>query len=138
MKMANMKIEEIEGIGSAYGDKLRAAQIVDTSALLKLGASKGGRQQIADKTGINETQILKWVNLADLCRIKGVGQEYSELLEHAGVDTIKELRNRNAENLAAKLADVNEQKKLTRRTPSRDEVDAWIAQAKTLPPVVEY
>ncbi len=136
--MANMKIEEIEGIGPAYGEKLRAANIADTDGLLKLGASKKGRQELAATTGINEKQILKWVNMVDLCRIKGVGQEYSELLEHAGVDTVKELRNRNAENLAAKMAEVNEQKKLTRRAPSQSEVEAWITHAKTLPPLIEY
>ncbi len=136
--MANMKIEQVEGIGPSYAEKLRAAEVTDTDTLLDIGCSKKGRQGLAQKTGINESQILKWVNMVDLCRIKGVGEEYSELLEYAGVDTVKELRNRNAENLAAKMAEANEQKKLTRRTPSQKEVEGWVAQAKTLPPKVEY
>ncbi len=136
--MANMKIEQIEGIGPSYGEKLRAAEISDTDTLLEIGCTKDGRQGLAQKTDISESQILKWVNMVDLCRIKGVGEEYSELLECAGVDTVKELRNRNADNLTAKMAEVNEQKKLTRRTPSQNEVEDWVAQAKTLPPKVEY
>ena len=136
--MANMKIEQIEGIGPSYGEKLRAAEVTDTDTLLEIGCTKSGRQGLAQKTGISEPQILKWVNMVDLCRIKGVGEEYSELLECAGVDTVKELRNRNAENLTTKMAEVNEQKKLTRRTPSQNEVEDWVAQAKTLPPKVEY
>lgn len=136
--MANMKIEQIEGIGPSYAEKLRAAEVSDTDTLLEIGCTKGGRQGLAQKTGINESQVLKWVNMVDLCRIKGVGEEYSELLECAGVDTVKELRNRNAENLATKMVEVNEQKKLTRRTPSQKEVEGWVAQAKTLPPKVEH
>lgn len=136
--MANMKIEQVEGIGPSYAEKLRAAEVSDTDTLLEIGCSKKGRQGLAQKTSISESQILKWVNMVDLCRIKGVGEEYSELLECAGVDTVKELRNRNAENLSAKMTEVNEQKKLTRRTPSQKEVEDWVAQAKTLPPKVEY
>ncbi|MCH6583519.1 MAG: DUF4332 domain-containing protein [Proteobacteria bacterium] len=131
-------MEQVEGTGPSYGEKLRAAEVTDTDTLLEIGCTKSGRQGLAQKTGIGESQILKWVTVVDLCRIKGVGEEYSELLECAGVDTVKELRNRNAENLTTKMAEVNEQKKLTRRTPSQKGVENWVAQAKTLPPKVEY
>ncbi len=133
-----MRIEQIEGIGPSYGEKLLAAEVTDTDTLLEIGCTESGRQGLTQKTGIGESQILKWANMVDLCRIKGVGEAYSELLEFAGVDTVKELRNRNPENLAAKVAEVNEQKKLTRRTPNQKEVEDWVAQAKTLPPKVEY
>ena len=103
--MANMKIEQIEGIDPSYGEKLRAAEVTDTDTLLEIGCTKDGRQGLAQKTDISESQILKWVNMVDLCRIKGVGEEYSELLECAGVDTVKELRNRNPENLTTKMAE---------------------------------
>ena len=117
---------------------MRAGEVADTDTLLEIGCTKSGRQGLAQKTGIGESQILKWVNMVDLCRIKGVGEKYSELLECAGVHTVKELRNRNPENLTTKMAEVNEQKKLTRRTPSQKGVENWVAQAKTLPPKVEY
>ena len=136
--MANMKIEEIEGIGPAYGEKLRDAGITDTDQLLELCCTKKGRSQTAEKTGISEGQILKWANMADLFRISGVGPEYAELLEASGVDTVKELRNRNAENLAAKCAEVNAEKKLTRTVPSEKVVTGWIDQAKELPPTIEH
>ena len=136
--MANMKIEEIEGIGPAYGEKLSSAGITDTDKLLELCCTKKGRAETAEKTGISESQILKWANMADLFRIKGVGPEYAELLEAAGVNTVKELRNRNAENLAAKCAEVNEQKKLTRNVPSEKVVSGWVDQAKELPPTIEH
>ena len=136
--MANKKIEEIEGIGPSYGDKLREAEIKDTDSLLEAGCTKRGREKIATTTGINEKQILKWVNMADLFRIKGVGQEYSELLECSGVDTVKELRNRNVENLTKKMGEVNAEKNLTRRVPTETEVSNWVSHAKELPPRVEY
>ncbi len=107
-----MRIEQIEGIGPSYGEKLLAAEVTDTDTLLEIGCTESGRQGLTQKTGIGESQILKWANMVDLCRIKGVGEAYSELLEFAGVDTVKELRNRNPENLAAKVAEVNEQKNL--------------------------
>lgn len=136
--MANMKIEEIEGIGPAFSEKLRGAGINDTDKLLELCCTKKGRAEAAEKTGISESQILKWANMADLFRINGVGPEYAELLEAAGVDTVKELRHRNAENLAAKCAEVNEQKKLTRSVPSEKVVTGWVEQAKELPPTIEH
>ena len=132
------KIDEIEGIGPAYKEKLNGAGINTTDDLLDAGADKKGRAALAEKTGVGESQILKWTNMADLMRISGVGEEFSELLEAAGVDTVKELRNRNAENLAAKMAEVNEEKKLTRAVPSASQVEKWVEQAKTLDPKITY
>jgi predicted flap endonuclease-1-like 5' DNA nuclease len=133
-----MKIEAIEGIGPKFAKKLRAIGIRSTGELLKAGTEKKGRAAIAEKTGITETLILEWVNLADLFRIKGVGEEYSDLLEEAGVDTVKELRNRKPANLHAKMLEVNATKKLVRRPPALKSVEDWVAQAKKLPPVVKY
>ncbi len=132
------KIDEIEGIGPAYKEKLNGAGIETTDNLLETCGDKKGRAALAEKTGLSEGQILKWTNMADLMRISGVGEEYSELLEAAGVDTVKELRNRNAENLAAKMAEVNEEKKLTRAVPSTSQVEKWVEQAKTLDPKITY
>ena len=132
------KIEEIEGIGPAFAEKLAAADIKTTDDLLKLCCDAGGRKSTAEKTAVSEKQLLKWANMADLMRISGVGSEYSELLEAAGVDTVKELRNRNAENLAAKMAEVNEEKKLTRAVPSEKVVVGWVEQAKTLDPLITH
>jgi predicted flap endonuclease-1-like 5' DNA nuclease len=133
-----MKIEAIEGIGPAFAKKLRANGVRSTEALLKRGATPKGRQELAMKTGITETLILEWVNLSDLFRIKGVGEEYSDLLEEAGVDTVKELRNRKPANLHATILEVNAAKKLVRRPPSLGMVERWVEQAKSLPPVVTY
>ena len=131
-------IEDIEGIGPAFGEKLKAAGCKTTDDLLGRGKNPAGRKALAEATGLSEGQILKWVNMADLFRIKGVAGQYAELLEGAGVDTVKELKNRNAENLAQKMAEVNEQKKLCKNTPSASMVTGWVQQAKDLPPAVEY
>ena len=136
--MATYKVEEIEGIGPALGEKLRAAGINTVDKLLEKAATKKQRQSLAQETGISEKQILKFTNMADLFRLNGVGQEYAELLEVAGVDTVPELAQRNAANLTAKMEEVNEAKNLTRKTPSATEVEKWIAQAKELPRVIEY
>ncbi len=132
------KIDEIEGIGPAYKEKLNGAGIETTDNLLDACGDKKGRAAMAEKTGLSEGQLLKWANMADLMRISGVGEEYSELLEAAGVDTVKELRNRNAENLAAKMKEVNEEKKLTRTVPSESQVEKWVDQAKTLDPKISH
>lgn len=133
-----MNIEEIEGIGPAYGAKLGNASIKTVEGLLKAGATRSGRKKIAEESGISEEKILDWVNMADLFRIKGVATQFAELLKASGVDTIKELRNRNAENLHAKLTEVNEEKKLTRVVPSLSQVTDYIEQAKQLEPVITY
>lgn len=132
------RIEDIEGIGPSHGAALRDAGINSVEKLLELGGAKKGRAEIASKTQISETRILRWVNHADLFRVNGIAGQYAELLEGAGVDTVKELRNRNAENLAAKMEEINEQKKLVRRPPSAMIVAAWIEQAKELPPKVSH
>lgn len=132
------RIEEIEGIGPAFAKKLAVAKINTTRDLLKLCCARKGRKEICEATGVSEKQLLKWANLADLMRISGIGSQYSELLEAAGVDTVKELRNRNAANTAKKMAEVNADKKLTRRTPPESQVADWIDQAKKLDPVITH
>ena len=133
-----MKIEDIEGIGPAYGAKLTAAGVTTTETLLERGATRKGRTELAGATGITDTLILEWVNHADLMRIKGVGSEYSDLLEAAGVDSPAELAQRNAANLAKAIVEVNEQKKLVRVVPSEAVVTGWIAEAKEMKKVVEH
>jgi predicted flap endonuclease-1-like 5' DNA nuclease len=132
------RIEEIEGIGPSNGAALRDAGISTVEKLLEAGCTKKGRADISGKTKISESRILKWVNHADLFRVSGVASQYAELLEGAGVDTVKELRNRNAENLAEKMSEVNAAKKLVRRPPSAKVVADWVAQAKKLAPKVTY
>jgi predicted flap endonuclease-1-like 5' DNA nuclease len=132
------KIEDIEGIGEVYGAKLVAVGIKSTDALLEKAGSRKGREELEEATGISGKLILKWVNHADLMRINGVGGQYAELLEEAGVDTVKELRNRNPANLAAKLAEANEKRKLTGNVPSESMVSKWIDEAKTMEPKVSY
>lgn len=131
-------IREIEGIGPKYAEKLQNMGINTVQNLLDKGCSRNGRKELAEKANISETLILEWVNLADLFRIEGVGEEYSDLLEEAGVDTVVELSKRIPENLYAKLKEVNEKKKLVRQLPSLDMVKKWIEQAKKLPRKVEY
>ena len=132
------KIIEIEGIGPAYAEKLTAAGIDTIEGLLKAGGAPKGRQDLEKSTGISTAKILEWVNRADLMRVKGVGSEYSDLLEASGVDTVKELATRNAANLFAKMEEVNAAKKLVRRTPSQAEVEKWVAEAKSMPAAVSY
>ncbi len=134
----NYQIVEIEGVGEAYAAKLKEAGIKTVSDLLEKGATDRGRKEISDATGIAFKLILKWVNHADLFRINGVGPQFAELLEASGVDTVKEFRHRNAENLAAKMTEVNEAKHLTRRVPSVSELQKMIDQAAQLPPKITY
>lgn len=131
-------IEEIEGIGKVYADKLRQDGINTTEQLLEKGATAKGRAAIAEATGISPKLILTWVNHADLFRIKGVAGQFAQLLEAAGVDTVKEFRHRVAANLHPRLVEVNEAKNLCNRVPSVTELEKMIAQAKELPPVVTY
>lgn len=132
------KITEIEGIGPAYGEKLQAAGVSTVEGLLETAAAKAGRKALAEATGINESLLLTWVNMADLQRIKGIGPQFSELLVAAGVDTVKELATRNAENLVAKLEAVQSEKGLTKAVPSLDKVNDFIAQAKELGQVITH
>ncbi len=130
------KLETIEGIGLVYAEKLRAAGIGTVEALLRAGATPEGRRELAERTGIGDEYIMDWVNRADLMRVRGVGEEYSDLLEKAGVDTVIELAQRNPDNLYKKLLEVNAEKRLVRRLPNRGMVARWVEQAKVLPRVV--
>ncbi len=136
--MANYKVIEVEGIGEVYAAKLNAAGINNTDQLLEATRTKAMRAALAEKSGIEEKRILKFANMVDLFRIKGVGSEYAELLEVAGVDTVVELATRRADNLTAKMAEVNAEKNLVRSLPSQTMVEGWIAQAKELPRMLEY
>ena len=133
-----MQIIDIEGIGPAYAKKLAKAGLRSVEALLKAGASPKGRKEIAEASGVDPTLILEWVNRADLYRIQGVGRQYSDLLEKAGVDTVVELSKRVAANLNAKMVEVNDAKNLVNGMPGLKRVEGWIAQAKKLPRVVTY
>ena len=132
------KIIHIQGIGPVYAEKLVAAGIETVDQLLEKGKDAKGRKALEEVTGIRHDLILTWVNHADLFRIKGVGPQFSELLEAAGVDTVKELRTRNAANLAAKMLEINEAKHLCKRTPVEKEIQKYIDAAKELEPVVTY
>ncbi len=132
------KLSDIEGIGKKYAAKLQAAGVGSLDSLLAAGGAKKGRKDIAQKTGLSEKLILGWVNRADLARVKGIGTQYADLLECAGVDTVPELAQRNAGNLQQKMAEVNEKKKLVRKIPVLSQVEDWVAQAKKLPRVVKH
>ncbi len=132
------KIEEIEGIGGAYARKLEAAGVKTTEDLLDKAASKKGRAALAGETGISENLILKWANHADSFRIKGVAGQFAELLEAAGVDTVKELRHRVAANLHERLVEINDAKNLCNRVPAVSEIERMIEQAKEIAPVMTY
>ena len=134
--MANLKY--VEGIGEVYAQKLEAIGVANTDDLLSKGATPKGRQEIAEQAGISPKLVLEWINHVDLFRIKGVGEEYADLLEEAGVDTVPELAQRNAANLYQKLVEVNAEKKLVRQLPSQGQVESWVAQAKELPRVISY
>ena len=134
--MANLI--EIEGIGPVNAQKLADAGLTTVEALLRDGGTAAGRDTLATKTGLRANQLLEWVNRADLMRIKGVGSEFADLLEAAGVDTVRELGTRVPANLHAKLAELNAEKKLVRREPSAAEVEAWVTEAKSLPALVSH
>lgn len=129
---------EIEGIGAVYSQKLQDAGIRSVEDFLNQGYSPAGRKAIAEKTGISDRLLLEWLNHCDLFRIKGVGEEYADLLEAAGVDTVPELAQRNAANLYARLVDVQAAKKLVRKMPVESQIADWIEQAKLLPRVITY
>lgn len=132
------KLEVVEGIGAKYAKDLRKAGVRSTSSLLEKGATPKGREELAKTSGIGKALILEWVNHVDLFRIKGVGEEYADLLEEAGVDTVVELAQRNVENLIEAVLAANTKKKLVRRPPSKKMVKGWVAQAKKLPRKVQY
>jgi predicted flap endonuclease-1-like 5' DNA nuclease len=136
--MANYKIEDLEGVGEVRGEKLRAAGIKDTDSLLAACLTTKQRADLAAKVGVSPKRLLTWANMADLYRVSGIGSEFAELLEAAGVDTVPELAQRNAANLTAAMLAANEAKNMTRRVPSEAEVQKWIAQAKKLPRLLQY
>lgn len=132
------KLSMIEGIGEIHEEKLKAAGVSSVEALLAAGATRKGRTGLAEKSDISEKLILKWANHADLARIKGIGGEYAELLEASGVDTVPELAQRKPDHLHARMAEVNEVKKLVAKLPTAAQVADWVAQAKDLPRVMNY
>jgi predicted flap endonuclease-1-like 5' DNA nuclease len=131
-------LSKIEGIGPKYQVVLKEAGVASVEALLKMGSTPKGRATLAETSKISDKLILEWVNHADLFRIKGVGEEYSDLLEEAGVDTVVELAKRVPANLVEKRASVNTEKKLVRQLPTLKMVADWVAQAKALKRVIEY
>jgi predicted flap endonuclease-1-like 5' DNA nuclease len=132
------RLIKIEGIGEVYAEKLEEVGIPTIEKLLERAASPAGRKDLVAKTDISAALILKWANRADLARVKGVGEEYADLLEAAGVDTVPELAQRNPQNLYQKLCEVNAEKSLVRRMPAQSNVESWVAQAKDLPRVMTY
>lgn len=136
--MAGYPISRIEGIGAAYAEKLKAIGITATAEYLDRAKAPKGRKELAEATGIDGRLILKWANMADLMRINGIGEEYSELLEAAGVDTVKELKDRRPDNLHAKIAEINEAQNLVRQLPPLSAIEKWVAEAKVLPPAMTY
>ncbi len=132
------KLIDIEGIGAAYTQKLNEAGIKSIESLLAKAATPKNRKDLSEKTGISEKLILEWVNHADLFRVKGIGEEYADLLEEAGVDTVPELAQRNPTHLYEKLVEVNKEKKLVRRVPVLSQVTQWVEQAKQLPKIITY
>ena len=134
--MANL--ESIEGIGGTYADKLKLQNISSIEELLERGKTPQGRKDLAQKTGIGDGNILNWINRADLARVKGIGGEYADLLECAGVNTVPDLARRNPHNLYEKLVAINSQKNLVRKTPTLEQVEQWIACSRQLPPIISY
>ncbi len=132
------KLSEVEGIGPVYAGKLEAGGITSQEDLLSKCATPKGRKDVCANCDVGDKQLLNWVNRADLARVKGIGSEYADLLECAGVDTVPELAQRNAANLHAKMVEVNEQKNLVRKVPSESQVTDWVSQAKDLPRAIHY
>lgn len=131
-------ITDIQGIGEAFAKKLRAADVFTTEGLLKKGATPQGRKDLAKATGFTPKQILQWVNHADLYRISGIGAQYADLLEAAGVDTVMELKSRKAQALLDAMTAVNTKKNLVNKMPALSQVEGWIKAAKALKRAVEY
>ena len=132
------RIVDVEGVGPHYAAKLNAIGVATTERLLKVAAHAQGRKDLAEQAAIPEKLILEWVNLADLMRIKGLGPEYADLLEEAGVDTVRELRTRRPEALHLAAREINLRKRLVRRLPSLREIERWVAEAKRLKPLLTY
>lgn len=134
----NYKVDKIEGVGPKYATKLDKVGIRNTKQLLDKAATRKGRRELAEAAGIDETLILKWANMSDLMRIKGIGEEFSELLEVAGVDTVKELSKRRADNLHKAMTEANGKRKLVRQLPGVAQIENWVSQAKSIDPMMKY
>jgi predicted flap endonuclease-1-like 5' DNA nuclease len=132
------KLEEIEGVGAAYAEKLRDAGVGSVEALLEAGKDRAGRKRLVEETGLAADLIMRWVNHADLFRLRGVAGEYADLLEAAGVDSVPELAQRNPDNLAETIRATNEERKLVRQAPSAKQCAAWVSEAKSLGRVVQH
>ena len=132
------KITQIEGIGKAFSARLAEAGIVSVEQMLEACKTKKDRKELAGKSGITEEQITTWANHADLFRIKGIAGQYADLLEASGVDTVRELAQRNPENLAERMEQLNGEKHLVRSVPSLKMVKKWVVQAQELPRILEY
>ena len=132
------KVIVIEGVGPAYAAKLIAAGIRTTDGLLRQGATPAGRKSISESTGIEPARILEWVNRADLMRVRGVGEQYSDLLESAGVDSVRELARRRPDTLHARMLELNASRKLVRRPPTLNAVEGWVSAARSLPTAVTH
>ena len=132
------KLSDIEGIGATYAEKLKNCGVATQQQLLEKGATPGGRTALIKESGISSKLILKWINRADLARIKGIGGEYADLLECAGIDTVPELAQRSAANLHQKLKEVNAAKKLVRALPSESKVVSWVSEAKRTGRAIHY
>jgi len=132
------KLLDVEGIGPVNAKKLKKAGVGSTEGLLKMGGTASGRKDLAARAGVSDTLLLEWVNHVDLFRIKGVGEEYADLLEEAGVDSVPELAQRRADNLLVKMNEVNDKKNLVNKMPALSQVEDWIAQAKKLPRAVSH
>tara|TARA_R110001592_G_scaffold363321_1_gene683778 strand:+ start:45234 stop:45641 length:408 start_codon:yes stop_codon:yes gene_type:complete len=132
------KLSEIEGIGSFYAKKLVSCGLMTQDQLLDVGSTPLGRKTIAEESGISPKLILSWLNRADLARVKGVGSDYADLLEHSGIDTVPELAQRNPSNLYQKMTEANETKKLVRNVPSENQIADWVEQAKIFGRAMHY
>jgi len=132
------RLKGIDGIGEEYSKRLKDVGILSVQALLDKGALPQGRRELSLSTGIPESQLLTWLNNADLFRIRGIGEEYAELLEIAGVDTVPDLAVRSPHNLHMMLIEANEHRQLVRQLPSLNQVKSWIEQAKQLPRVIHH
>jgi len=131
-------IDDIEGIGPINAENLREAGVITVAQLLERGCEPVGRRELAATTGINEKTLLKWVNMADLFRVKGVAAQYAELLERAGVDTVRELAHRNPQSLHGMLTEANSQRRIVRRLPPPGIVEQWVERARMLPGKIDY
>ncbi len=131
-------VANVKGVTADLAAKLTAQGIKDSDDLLEKCKTAAARRQIASALGMDAKDVLELANRADLIRIKGVAGAFSDLLEEAGVDTVAELAKRAPENLQKRLAEVNEAKKITHRTPTLEMVTEWVTEAKTLPKGLEY